>query len=115
MSRKPETLFVSKIKHDLKQLPNSWFFKTQEQGRVGIPDIICCLNGYFIAIEAKVGKNKATAIQEHTIMEMVKAGAIAAIVTPEQWPSLLDSLKKIAYGDDYSLVMSIPKKERNQQ
>jgi Holliday junction resolvase len=36
-------------------------------GRSGIPDIIGCYNGRFIAIECKAGKGKTTALQEREL------------------------------------------------
>ena len=33
-------------------------------GVQGIPDFVCCVNGYFVGIEAKFGKNKESAWQK---------------------------------------------------
>ncbi len=34
-----------------------------KMGTIGSPDIIGCYKGFFVGVEAKVGKNKATAAQ----------------------------------------------------
>ena len=32
-------------------------------GSSGVPDFLCCVNGKFVAIEAKAGKGEVTALQ----------------------------------------------------
>ena len=49
-------------------------------GRHGIPDIICCVNGLFLAIETKAGKGKVTALQEREMEHIRNAGGYAAVV-----------------------------------
>lgn len=49
-------------------------------GRSGIPDIIVCYRGRFLAIECKAGYNKPTALQEREILAIHKAGGSAMIV-----------------------------------
>ena len=48
-------------------------------GRSGIPDIIGCYNGRFIAIECKAGKGKATALQERELIAIGNAGGFTYI------------------------------------
>jgi len=49
-------------------------------GRSGIPDIIGCKNGKFIAIECKAGYGKATALQERELNAIAAAGGFACLV-----------------------------------
>lgn len=49
-------------------------------GRVGVPDIICCINGYFVAIECKAGKGKTTALQDRELAAIVGAGGEALVI-----------------------------------
>ena len=49
-------------------------------GRVGVPDIICCVNGYFLALECKAGKGKTTALQDRELAAITKAGGAAAVI-----------------------------------
>lgn len=51
-----EKVIENKIKKTLAQLGlNCWFFKHAASAamKVGIPDIICCIKGYFVGIEVK--------------------------------------------------------------
>lgn len=52
-------------------------------GRAGIPDIIVCCNGRFLAIECKAGDNKPTALQERNIQQIRDNGGIAIVVNEE--------------------------------
>ena len=46
---------------------------------VGIPDIIACYHGRFIAIECKDGNNKPTKLQSSVIRKINEAGGIAFV------------------------------------
>lgn len=49
-------------------------------GRAGIPDIICCVHGRFVAFELKAGKGKTTALQEREIAAINAHGGYAMVV-----------------------------------
>lgn len=49
-------------------------------GRNGVPDILCCVKGAFIALEVKAGKNVPTPWQRRELAAIVKAGGKAAVV-----------------------------------
>lgn len=49
-------------------------------GRAGIPDIIVCFKGAFLAIECKAGYNKPTPLQEREMTAIHKAGGSAMVV-----------------------------------
>jgi Holliday junction resolvase len=49
-------------------------------GRAGIPDIICCFQGKFIAIECKAGRGKTTALQDREIDAIRAAGGTAWVI-----------------------------------
>jgi mevalonate kinase len=77
-----ESDLVKKIKDYLKTIKDCFYWKEHggQYGTAGIPDIIVCYRGRFLAFECKVGKNKATALQELTIRQIVKAGGYALVV-----------------------------------
>lgn len=64
------------LRSDYKE---AWVYKTSDMWRSGIPDIIICHNGRFYAIELKVGRNKATKLQEHTLKSIRGAGGITGV------------------------------------
>ena len=49
-------------------------------GRAGIPDIIACVNGFFLAIECKAGKGKTTALQDRELEDIRAAHGITLVV-----------------------------------
>ncbi len=51
-------------------------------GCAGLPDIICCMNGRFVAFEVKRPKGgRLTKLQEVAIGKIRDAGGVAAVVT----------------------------------
>ena len=77
-----EKSIENKIKAYLKTIDSLFFFKEHGglYGTAGVPDIICCYKGLFIAFEVKTEDGKATALQDATIKRIKKAGGIAEIV-----------------------------------
>lgn len=77
-----EAALIQKIRNYLKTVPECFFWKEHggQYGTAGIPDIIVCYRGRFVAFEAKVGRNKPTKLQAATIEAIRKAGGIAAVV-----------------------------------
>jgi hypothetical protein len=53
-------------------------------GNSGVPDFLCCFNGEFLAIEAKAGKGKTTALQDKHLVAILAAGGRTLIINEEQ-------------------------------
>ena len=80
----PEKKVKTKVKELLDRMGVYHFSPYQAgMGRAGIPDIIGCFNGYFIAIECKAGKGKTTALQERELERILKAGGYALVVNEQ--------------------------------
>ena len=77
-----EADLITTIKKYLATLPETFAWKEHggQYGTAGIPDIIVCHRGHFIALEAKVGKKTPTKLQAVTIEQIRKAGGTAAVV-----------------------------------
>lgn len=78
-----EKLIVNKILKYLKSLNCCFAWKEHGgiYGTAGIPDIIACIGGRFIAFEVKTEKGKPTKLQEVAIRDIIKAGGVALVVT----------------------------------
>lgn len=62
--------------------------------RSGSPDIICCFNGLFVALEVKTEKGIISKLQEYHQKEILKSGGIALIVRSiEEVKALIEELK----------------------
>ena len=62
-------------------------------GRAGIPDIICCFGGRFIAIECKAGKGVTTALQDRELAAIRTAGGMAVVVNETNIDELKEKLQ----------------------
>lgn len=61
-------------------------------GRSGIPDIIACYNGHFVAVECKAGTNKPTPLQERELNRIMNAGGEAFVVNEDNITELHERL-----------------------
>ncbi len=59
-------------------------------GNSGVPDFLICHKGRFIAVEAKAGSNKPTALQEMHLQKISDRGGIALVINETN----LDTLRK---------------------
>ena len=81
MASTPESKVKGKIKALLKKygvyyaMPIGTGF-----GNSGVPDFLCCVGGKFLAIEAKAGAGKTTALQEKNLREIKEAGGSTAVI-----------------------------------
>ncbi len=77
-----ERSIVTKVLRYLKTVPGCFCWKEHGgmYGTAGIPDIIACVNGRFLAFEVKTPSGKTTKLQEATIRKILSAGGVAEIV-----------------------------------
>lgn len=61
-------------------------------GRSGIPDIIGCCNGLFIAIECKAGKGKTTALQQRELEWINDVGGFTFVAREDNLEQLEQEL-----------------------
>lgn len=61
----------------------------------GTPDILACLQGRFIAIEVKAGKNKPTALQIQALRKIDAAGGLALVINETGLDYLTECLNDI--------------------
>jgi pantoate kinase len=89
MPATPEAKVKAKIK-DLLKAHNAYYVMPigTGYGNSGVPDFICCVNGQFLAIEAKAGNNKPTALQEKNIRDIRNAGGYAMVVNEDNLEEL---------------------------
>lgn len=86
MAATPEKRVKDKVVGILKDEGAYYFFPaTHGYGRSGVPDIVACVNGRFLAIECKAGTNKPTALQVREIESIRKAGGVAVVANEENW------------------------------
>lgn len=62
-------------------------------GNSGVPDFLCCVAGKFVAIEAKAGKGKTTALQDAHIQRITIAQGVAMVINEQNIDSLTPLLR----------------------
>jgi Holliday junction resolvase len=62
-------------------------------GKAGVPDLICCYNGLFLAIECKAGKGKTTALQERELNAIRTAKGLAFVINEDNMNNLKELLQ----------------------
>ena len=99
MAATPEKRVKDKVVGILKDEGAYYFFPaTHGYGRSGVPDIVACVSGRFLAIECKAGKNKPTALQVREIESIRKAGGVAVVANEENWEMVRDLVRKLKGG-----------------
>lgn len=97
---------VTAIMRYLKTVPMCFAWKEHGgmYGTAGIPDIICCYHGRFVAFEVKTPSGKLTKLQEIMIMKIKAAkGEAYKVTSVEEVKSILDSLEVKAYDDSLDI------------
>ena len=81
-----EKAFENKIKEYLKSI-GAYFIKTHGDrfSRVGTPDIIACVNGYFVAVEVKAENGKPSELQLYHLEQIRKAGGHSFLLFPKDF------------------------------
>ena len=75
--------------------------------KVGIPDILACVNGYFVGIEIKAQNGKPTKLQLYNVKKIRKAGGFAMILYPSAFPifkKFILDLKKDIFTRDSEVI-----------
>ena len=81
MAQTPERKVKDKVTAILRNHGVYYFFPPSNGfGRAGIPDIIACYKGIFLAFECKAGSNKPTALQLRELDNIRNAGGIAVVI-----------------------------------
>lgn len=96
MASTPEKRVKEKIVKVLKEEGVYYFFPaTHGFGRSGVPDIICCVNGYFFGIEVKAGTNKPTPLQVREIEAIRRSNGVAVVANDENWDMVRGLVRKM--------------------
>jgi hypothetical protein len=99
MATTPEAKVKAKIKVILKVYDIYYAMPIGTgYGNSGVPDFLCCVRGRFLAIEAKAGKGKTTALQDKNIKQIIASGGLAIVVNEDNIQELESLLKHVLRG-----------------
>ena len=85
----PEKKFEKQVR-DYLESRGAWVLKTISEGRqeAGVPDLLVCYNGQFVALELKSETGAVRPLQEYKIKQINDAGGLAMIVRPSDWENV---------------------------
>lgn len=90
----------AKVKRDVAKILDKYnvyyfFPPANGYGRQGIPDIICCIHGHFLAIECKAGKGTTTVLQDREIEKIRQHAGTVMVVNEHNQEELINLLSKL--------------------
>lgn len=92
----PESRVKQKVVAILREHGAYYFFPVMNgYGRAGIPDIIACHRGCFVAIECKAGKGTTTRLQERELDRIRDALGVALVVNEHNTCNVSNVLMEI--------------------
>ncbi|AFM40305.1 VRR-NUC domain-containing protein [Desulfosporosinus acidiphilus SJ4] len=62
-----------------------WYVKYWGGGRftkAGVPDLLCCVNGWFVGIELKTETGRVSKLQEYNLTKIQESGGQAFVLRP---------------------------------
>jgi Holliday junction resolvase len=93
----PEAKVKKKVVDVLKKNGAYYFFPaTGGYGRSGVPDIVSCYRGVFVAIECKAGTNKPTPLQQAEMGKIKQAQGFVLVVNEDNIDDVTTLLRDIA-------------------
>ena len=101
-----EKNITTAIMRYLKTVPNCFAWKEHGgmYGTAGLPDIICCYHGRFVAFEVKASDGRLTKLQEIMIQKIRAAkGGAFKVTSVEEVKKILDSLEVKPYDDSLDI------------
>lgn len=104
-----EKTFENKVKRFLEK-EGAWHVKffANSFTKSGIPDILACVNGYFVAIEVKAQNGKPSELQLYNIRKIREAGGFAVVLYPsgfEKFKKFILDLKQERFNQNMEEVM----------
>ena len=83
MTTAAEKTFENKVKKFLES-QGAWYVKffANSYTKSGIPDILACINGYFVGIEVKAQNGKPSELQLYNVRKIREAGGFAMVLYP---------------------------------
>lgn len=105
-----EKCFENKIKAFLEK-QGAWFIKYwagSQFTKAGVPDILACVDGHFVAVEVKAQNGKPSELQLHTINKIREAGGFAIVLYPSgfnQFKQFIVDLKCEKFNKEMEVII----------
>lgn len=96
-----EKNFENRVKNFLKE-QGCYFFKYWGGGeftKAGIPDIIGCVEGFFLGIEIKASNGKPSPLQVHNLRKIDESGGAGILLYPDEFELFKKFVSCLKAGD----------------
>lgn len=105
-----EKLFENRLKKFLED-EGCWFVKffANAYTKIGIPDILCCCNGYFVAIEVKAPNGKPSELQKRNIQKINESYGFGVVLYPDQFDQFKELIRDLNDGQEMGAWMTAHK------
>jgi len=95
MAQTPEVKVKARVRAILDALGIYYFMPPANgYGRQGIPDIIGCMDGRFIAIECKAGKGQLTELQKRELEKIMHADGLTFVAREDNLEEIKAKLQE---------------------
>lgn len=97
-----EKIYETRIKRFI-EASGGWQVKffANKYTRAGVPDILACINGYFVGIEVKADAGSPTKLQLHSVQQIRKAGGFAFVLYPSGWAWFKEFVEDLKANVDF--------------
>ena len=91
-----EKTFENKVKKFLES-EGAHFVKffANSYTKSGVPDILACVNGYFVGVEVKSQQGKPSELQIYNVNKIREAGGFAMVLYPSAFQKFKDFVKDL--------------------
>ena len=95
MAQTPEVKVKARVRAILDALGIYYFMPPANgYGRQGIPDIIGCMDGRFVAIECKAGKGQLTELQKRELDKIMNADGLTFVAREDNLEEIKAKLQE---------------------
>ena len=63
----------------------------------GIPDILACVNGYFLGIEVKAPNGRPSPLQIHNLKKIDEAGGYGILLYPKDYENFKEFVERLMF------------------
>ena len=86
-----EKTFENKVKKFLES-EGAYFVKffANSYTKSGVPDVLACVNGYFVGIEVKAQQGKPSELQIYNVNKIREAGGFSMVLYPSAFQKFKD-------------------------
>lgn len=102
-----EKTFENKVKKFL-DANGAWYVKffANSFTKAGIPDILACVNGYFVGIEVKAQNGKPSELQLYNVQKIRDSGGFAIVLYPSGFPKFKEFITNLNH-DNFTKEMEV--------